>query len=73
MNVADFPQLAAMTVPEKIVFLEDLWDSISRSEQNVSMPERHRQELDRRYAEYRNNPGILLGLEGLQRKIADRI
>lgn len=72
MNVSDIPQLAKMTVPEKIVFLEDLWDSIAEQEQAVPVPDSHIRELERRLAEYRAKPGELLTLEELQQKIASR-
>ena len=72
MNLSDIPQLAAMTVPEKIVFLEDLWDSIAEQEQTVPVPDSHIRELERRLAEYRANRGQLLTLEELRGKIAIR-
>ncbi len=72
MNVSDIPQLAKMSVPEKIVFLEDLWDSIAEQEPAVPIPDSHIRELERRLAAYRANPGELLTLEELQRKIASR-
>jgi len=72
MNVTEISQIAAMSVPEKIVFLEDLWDSIAANDQTVPVPESHVRELDRRLARHTSNPGSLLSLQELQQKIASR-
>ena len=72
MNVTEIPQIAAMSIPEKIVFLEDLWDSIAANEQAVPVPQSHISELERRLAQHDSNPGSLLSLQELQQKIANR-
>jgi putative addiction module component (TIGR02574 family) len=72
MNVTEIPQIAAMSIPEKIVFLEDLWDSIAANDQDVPIPESHIRELDRRLARHGSNPGSLLSLQELQQKIINR-
>lgn len=72
MNVTEIPQIAAMSVPEKIVFLEDLWDSIALNDQAVPVPESHVRELDKRFARHASSPGSLLSLQELQQKITNR-
>ena len=72
MNLTEIPQIAAMSVPEKIVFLEDLWDSIALNDQAGPIPESHIRELDRRFARRTSSPGSLLSLEQLQQKITGR-
>jgi putative addiction module component (TIGR02574 family) len=72
MNETEIPQIAAMSIPEKIFFLEDLWDSIAANDQDVPIPESHVRELDRRLAQHASNPGSLLSLQELQQKIASR-
>lgn len=72
MNVTDIPQIAAMSIPEKIIFLEDLWDNIAANDQAVPVPESHIRELDKRLAQHGSNPGSLLSLQELQQKIARR-
>jgi putative addiction module component (TIGR02574 family) len=69
MNVTEIPEIAAMSVPEKIFFLEDLWDSIATNNQSVPVPESHIRELDRRFARHASNPGSLLTLQELQQTI----
>ena len=72
MNVTEIPQIAAMSIPEKIIFLEDLWDNIAANDQAVPLPESHLRELDKRLARHAANPGSLLSLQELQQKIASR-
>ena len=72
MNLTEIPQIAAMSVPEKIVFLEDLWDSIALNDKSVPVPESHIRELERRFARHGSSPGTLLSLDELQQKIARR-
>ena len=56
MHVDDIPEIAEMTVAEKIVFLENLWRSIAEHDHDVLVPESHIHELDRRLEQYRADP-----------------
>jgi len=63
------PELSTLSIPEKILFLEDLWDSISSQESDIPVPDSHVKELERRQKRYIQSPGSLLSLEEFQRKI----
>ena len=41
MRVSDIPEIARLTIPEKILLLEELWDSIASEESNVPVPQSH--------------------------------
>ena len=69
MRVDDIPGLTRLTTAEKILLLEDLWDSIAAEESSVPVPDSHREELDRRLAEYEKDPGNLLTLDDLRRRV----
>ena len=69
MRVDDIPEIARLTAPEKILLLEDLWDSIAAEESNVPVPQSHREELDRRLAQYEKDPGTLLTLDDLRGRV----
>ena len=43
----DSPALA-----EKILLVEDIWDSIARTNSELPLPEWQKKELDRRYSTY---------------------
>lgn len=73
MRVDDIPEIAKLSVPERILLLQDLWDSIASDESSVPVPQSHREELDRRLAEYERDPGRLLTLDDLRGRVEDRI
>lgn len=66
MRVNDIPEIARLSVPERILLLEDLWDSIASDESSVPVPQSHRDELDRRLTQYEKDPGSLLTLDDLR-------
>ncbi len=71
MKVNDVPEIAQMSIPEKILFIEDLWDNLSSTDSEVPVPESHTDELDKRLAkDY--SPGDLLSIEELQNRIEKR-
>ena len=72
MHVTEIPQIAALSTPEKILLLEELWDSIASDEGSEPVPQSHKDELDRRLARHGPRPGNLLSLEELQDRIARR-
>ena len=68
MKSTDIAELSKLSIPEKILLVEDIWDSISKEESEISVPESHKVELDRRSA----SPGKLLSLEELKARIEKR-
>jgi len=68
-NIADIGKLS---VPEKILLVEDLWDEIAAESSFMPLPQSHIEELDRRLKNYEANPGKLLTLEELQTRIEGR-
>ncbi len=72
MRVSDIPEIAKLSTPEKILLVEDLWDSISSDESIVPVPQSHIDELDRRLKRYESAGGRLLTIEELQAKIEKR-
>ncbi|MBI2848910.1 MAG: addiction module protein [Chloroflexi bacterium] len=72
MRATDIPEIARLSTPEKILLVEDLWDSIASDESSVPVPQSHMKELDRRLKRYESDPGNLLSLEELQVRIEKR-
>lgn len=72
MRASDIPEIGKLSTPEKILFVEDLWDSIASDEASVPAPKSHIEELDRRLKRYESNPGDLLSLQELQARIETR-
>ena len=72
MRVRDIPEIAKLSTPEKILLVEDLWDSISSDESVVPVPQSHIEELDKRLRKYESAGERLLSIEELQEKIEKR-
>ncbi len=69
MKITDIPGISRLSTAEKILFVEELWDSIT-SRERISVPESHKSELDKRLAKYQSHSGQLLSLKELQARIA---
>ena len=46
--MSDIPEISKLTTAEKILFVEDLWESIASDESVVPVPQSHLEELDKR-------------------------
>ena len=42
VQMKDIPEIARLSTPEKILLVEDSWDSIARGESDVAIPQSHR-------------------------------
>ena len=49
-------QIKKMSIPERILIVEDIWDSIVLSNEKLPVSDEHKHDLDSRYKEYKNNP-----------------
>ena len=72
MRTSDIPEITKLSTPEKILLVEDLWDSIASDESVVPVPQSHKEELDRRLKRYESTPGTLLSFEELRTRIERR-
>lgn len=48
--------IAEMPLDQRIQLVEDIWDSIADLPESVTVPEWHKEELDRRLDAYHDNP-----------------
>ena len=46
-------EISRLELSEKLLLVEDIWDSIAVSNSEIPMPEWQKQELDKRYKEYK--------------------
>jgi len=70
MHIEDLPEIKKLSTPEKILLVEDLWDSIISDESAVPVPESHKEELNKRQASLQI--GSLLSLEELKARVDQR-
>jgi len=52
-----------MTVPERILYLQDLWDHIAEEPEEIPINDAQRKELRHRVAEHRADPGATIPWE----------
>lgn len=71
MKITDISKISRLSTAEKILFVEEVWDSIA-SRERIPIPESHKAELDRRLVKYQNRSGRLLSLKELQARIEKR-
>jgi len=69
MRVDTIPEIGRLSTAEKILLVEDIWDSIAADPAPLPVPHSHLDELDRRWARFAAAPGDLLSLEELKAKV----
>jgi putative addiction module component (TIGR02574 family) len=72
MRVKDLPEILKLSTPEKILLVEDLWDTISADEASIPIPDSHKAELDSRLKRHVSALGALLSLDDLRSRIEKR-
>lgn len=72
MHTCDIPGIKQLSTLEKILLVEDPWDSIAAEASSVPIPPSHLAEIERRLNRQATQPGRLLTLEELQARIESR-
>ena len=47
-------EISKLNLAEKLLLVEDVWDSIAQSNSELPMPEWQKRELDKRYKEFKS-------------------
>lgn len=61
--------ISQLSIAERIQLAEDLWDSISGQQEEVPLTEVQKQELNRRLANYQNNPANGSSWEDVKKRL----
>ena len=72
MQLSKIPEIEKLSIPEKIIFLEELWDSIVAQDLKVPVPDGHKAELNRRLKRHFGSPCEMLTLDTLKSRIERR-
>lgn len=67
MQVSEILQLS---VAERVQIVEDIWDSISKNPEELSLSEVEKVELDKRLENYKRNPNEGIEWETLKRNLS---
>ncbi|MBD2327391.1 addiction module protein [Alkalinema sp. FACHB-956] len=65
----EFTQVFELTLSEKLLLLEDLWDSIAQTPEQVPVLDWQKEELDKRKATYLLNPNSGSSWEAVKQRI----
>ena len=57
---------------EKLILVEDIWDSIAQNNAELPMPEWQKVELDKRYRNYKNGKLGLHDWEGVHEELRNK-
>ena len=70
MNQLNIPaDLAHLSVAERILLAEALWDSVVSDQAGLEVTPAQREELDRRLEDYHTSPGEGLSWDGIKEKM----
>ena len=72
-NAAHNFDFDALSVPERIQLVEDLWDSIAASVDDVPVSEAQRDEIDRRITAHSLNPQPVTSWSDARTSIEERL
>lgn len=61
-----------LCLSEKLILVEDIWDSIARNNNQLPMPEWQKVELDKRYSDYKNGKLKLHDWEGVHEGLRNK-
>ena len=56
MITEKIPELQKLSDPEKLLLINELWDSLAEGKDTLSVPETHKRILDERLIEHEENP-----------------
>ena len=73
MNTLLKSDILNMSVPERILLVEDIWDSVAEIPDIVPLTEDQKKELDRRLDAYHSNPTVGSPWEMVKERIRNRV
>jgi putative addiction module component (TIGR02574 family) len=69
INIAD---IKALSIPERILLVEEIWDSIAAEQENIAFTQEQRDELDRRIASWEASPKVGASWEEVKSRLQGR-
>ncbi|MCG8608303.1 addiction module protein [bacterium] len=65
-------EIDKLDLSEKLILVEEIWDSIARSNSELPLPEWQKIELDKRYREYKSGKLTLHDWKGVHEELRKR-
>ena len=67
-----FKNIETLPLPEKILMVEDSWDSIAKDNADLPVLEWQKKELSRRKRSFRKNPASVMTWQQVKKSILER-
>ena len=65
-------EISMLSVPQKLLMAQDIWDSIAKDSGNLCMPEWQKNELDKRYKQYQDGSSTLYDWQSVHNKLREK-
>ena len=65
-------EINKLSLPQKLILAQDIWDSISRDSGKLTMPEWQKNELDKRYEHYKQGKMELHNWQDVHSELRER-
>jgi len=69
MTALEMKNVLKLPVERRILWIEDVWDSIRPQSDNLLVPDSHKRELDRRLKKYAGGSSVLLTEQQLKQAV----
>ena len=69
VTTIEMESVLRMPVERRILWIEDVWDSIRPQSDNLQVPDSHKKELDRRFQKHAGDPSSLLTEQQLKNAV----
>ncbi len=65
-------EINMLSVPQKLLLAQDIWDSIAKENESLLMPEWQKNELDKRYKHYKEGNSTLYDWQSVHNELRQR-
>jgi putative addiction module component (TIGR02574 family) len=72
MTTLEMKNVLKMPVERRILWIEDVWDTIRPQSEALQVPDSHKRELDRRLKKYAGDPSSLITEQELKKAVNSR-
>jgi len=69
MTLTELPQVQALSVREKLELVDEIWESVSSDTDSLEVTQEEKDILDRRWADFLDNPSSALTLADFKTEI----
>jgi putative addiction module component (TIGR02574 family) len=65
-------QIKKLSLPQRLILVQDTWDSIALESGNLTMPDWQKKELDKRYGQYKDGELALHDWQEVHKELREK-